>query len=353
MKVLIDTLGAPALSGGMRLYAEEVITSWSEAFPGDELTVVGGAWARSAFPTLANVRVVSWPNDSAPLRMFGQFVVAGLVYRATRSDALVSVSAIVSPLASKSRRVCVVHDWRHMRNEHEFGFLQRLYRRLWVICLNAAGATISISAKTDSETKRFAPLARRFVVENGRDHARRWAPVVKAAGDPGTSNVVTFGHHLNKRPDLVIRAMAEITTEVRPMLTVLGARGDTKVALEQLAHQLGVEQYCAFPGFVETDEYNRLIQSATVVVLASTDEGFGLPVAEAQYFGIPVVTASDSGLEEIHSDLFVSQPEPREMAAVIVEAIHSRTDKVQRADQWSWAQTASEIRRIVGVIRAR
>lgn len=44
------------------------------------------------------------------------------------------------------------------------------------------------------------------------------------------------------------------------------------------------------------------------MVLASTDEGYGLPVVEARYFGHPVVVTDDSGLPEIHGDLVISVP---------------------------------------------
>jgi len=346
MKFLIDTLGAPALSGGMRLYAEELINSWSEAFPDDELVVIGGAWTRGALQDLPNVRVVVWANDSAPLRMFGQLVVSGVLFWALRARVLVSVSSIASPLAPKDRRVCVVHDWRHMRNESEFGALQLAYRRLWTMSLNRAGATVSISAKTDTETAEYAPRAHRFVVENGRDHARRWIPAVARRGESDSKHIVTFGHHLNKRPDLVIRALAEMPIPARPQLTVLGARGETKTTLEKLARELGVAESCIFPGFVESDEYNSLIQTADAVVLASSDEGFGLPVAEAQYFGIPVVSTSDSGLDEIHAGLFVSEPDPANLAAAIQLAVQSRGAATGVVAGGTWAETASGIRRI-------
>ncbi|WP_104165753.1 glycosyltransferase [Cryobacterium sp. N22] len=346
MKFLIDTLGAPSLSGGMRLYAEELINSWSEAFPHDELVVVGGAWTRGALQDLPNVRVVVWANDSAPLRMVGQLVVSGVLFWAFRANVLVSVSSIASPLAPRARRVCVVHDWRHMRNEREFGALQRAYRRLWTMSLNRAGATVSISAKTDAETAEYAPRAHRFIVENGRDHARRWVPALAGRGKAEFKRIVTFGHHLNKRPDLVIQALAEMPPLARPQLTVLGARGATKETLEKLSRELGVATSCNFPGFVESDEYNSLIQTADAVVLASSDEGFGLPVAEAQYFGIPVVSTSDSGLDEIHAGLFVSEPDPANLAVAIQLAVQSRGATPAAVVGGTWAETASGIRRI-------
>lgn len=306
MRLLIDALGAPSASGGMRLYAEELVYAWAEAFPEDELWVVGYAWCTQAFAG-STVRVIPLP-ESAPARIAGQLAGTALLAAGTRPDAVLSLSLVVTPLFPAARRFVVVHDWRHLKNPGEFSLAQRLYRRLWVWSTNHAACAIQISDKTSQESALFAPEARRVVVENGRDHARRWQRVTLDPSAP--RSVITFGHQTNKRPELVLDAFARASTQrEEPMvLTILGARGEYAKALAKRAAALGVGSRVVLPGFVSGADYQALIQRASVVVLASTDEGFGLPVAEAQFFGVPALGTTDSGLDRIHQGLLVVEP---------------------------------------------
>lgn len=338
MRILIDTLGAPESSGGMHRYAAEVIDSWAETFPEDEIHVLGHAWVREHERpgVTAHVR----PVGTIP-KVLGQWLGSGVLARRIHADALLSVSNVVSPLVPQSRRFCVVHDWRHVVRSEEFGRAQRAYRRARAWSVRRAGTAFQISEKTDRETHQFAPGSRTLVVENGRDHARRWG--VERSADP--HQLVTFGHFVNKRADLVVRALAELLPE-RPgtRLTVLGARGERAEELGELARSLGIGAAIDLPGYVPDGEYHRLVASAAAVVLASTDEGFGLPVCEANYLGTPCVVASDSGLPEIHTGrVVVADPEPHALAQAIGRALDQPPDP-RRSPNETWAAHVTTIR---------
>jgi glycosyltransferase involved in cell wall biosynthesis len=338
MRVLIDALGAPEMSGGMRLYAEELIRAWSELGTDDELHVVGYPWATRAFENLP-VTVHAVPERTM-YRVAGQWVYTPVAARRLKAHVVISVSLVVSPLAGRVPRLCVVHDWRHLKNPDEFKRLQRLYRRSWTWSVENADAAIQISSKTMVETSRFAPGAHGVVVPNGGDHARRW-PRRDRVQD-GRRFVVTFGHQSNKRPELVIGALAHLPEHV--VAVVLGARGQYADELLARAEGLGVASRVTFPGFVDEAEYQRLIQTADAVALVSTDEGYGLPVAEANYFGIPVVAAEDSGLDEIHPGRVISVPAEVEALAKALLASFEGPAGTEEALVQEWSETAVAIR---------
>ena len=343
MRVVVDVMGAPARSGGMQLYASELVRSWSERFPQDEVHVVGGTWISDEFAPHPNVRPHTVRSSGFASRAFHQLVGAGLLFRRLRAASIVSVSTMVSPLAPRKRRICVVHDWRHLRKPEEFGRGQLLYRRLWRWSARTAGAVVTISPKTDAETARFVPRARRVMIQNGADHPRRWG--LDGLPAPQERTIVTFGHHPNKRPQLVVEALGRLPAELGDVrLIVLGAQGDHRELLERRAAELGVSSRCDFPGFVEPERYHRLVAQASVVVLASTDEGFGLPVAEAKYFGIPVVGAADGGLEAIFGDtVHICQPDPDSFASAIAdEVLKGRGPR--RSMPQTWGDVAQGIR---------
>jgi glycosyltransferase involved in cell wall biosynthesis len=301
----------------MRLHAEEVVRTWCELYPADDLVVVGPSWIRESFEGL-DVDLVTWPNDKVLARSTGQLFVQPVLAAAKKVDAVVSLSPIVSPLVFGRPSFCFEHDWRHLKNKDEFGLAQRAYRRLWELSAARATSCLCISDKAEKETLELVPTASTQIVPNGGDHPRRWELTDLPANRP--TMVVTFGHHNNKRPDLVIRGLEHLPEDVG--LTVLGARGELADELRSLAASLGKEDNVLFPGFVDEPDYQRIVAGADCVVVASSDEGFGLPIAEALYFGIPVVVAEDSGVADMHGpDVIAAEPTPVGMGTAMAEAL--------------------------------
>lgn len=345
MKILFDALGSTERSGGMRLHSTELVRAWIEQFPGDDVLVISGAWAKMDLAPFG-AKVTAWPNEGAIGRAAGQLIASPLLGAIRGVDAVVSLSPIVSPIVPRSRSVCFQHDWRHKRNPHEFPRFQRVYRWLWEWSAANAGVNICISEKTKQETLRFVPSAQVKVVENGRDHAHRWAATRAPVAQP---TILTFGHHNNKRPELVIEAFALVRSDlpVNTRLVVLGARGAYANDLYQRSATLGVQSLVDFPGFVSSQEYERLVSSASTIVMASSDEGFGLPVAEAQYFGIPAIVTSDSGMTEIFGDYpFSAEPDASSLGVSLVEALNAPEAVTSKgaASMWRWRDAAQSLR---------
>ena len=339
MRVIFDALGSTEQSGGMRLHSTELVNSWLKLFDDDDVIVVGGEWAAAAFEP-RGARVFRRPNESILGRATGQLLYSPLLRVRTRADFVVSLSPIVSPLVPRQRAFCFQHDWRHKKNPHEFPLLQRRYRLLWEISAKHAATNICISHKAAEETAQYAPGSRTVVIENGYDHARSWRSFERDGVSP---YVVTFGHHNNKRPELLIDALA-LTEEPDLSLVVLGAKGSYREELRERATRLGLGDRVILPGFVDDAEYQRFVAESSVVALVSSDEGFGLPIAEAQFLGIPAVVTSDSGLDVIFGSFpHVSAPDPAALAAVISTALS--TPSAASETLHSWDDTARELRR--------
>ncbi|WP_456786674.1 glycosyltransferase [Cellulomonas sp. P5_C5] len=347
--MVLDLLGAPSGSGGMHLYALELVRAWSRTAE-DELVILAGPWAKAAFADLDHVSVHVARDDAVAGRALGQLVLSAALFRREHADAVVSVSPIVTPFVARSARTCVVHDWRHVRVPHEFPVWQRAYRRLWRWSVRRAGHVVAISEKTAAETRKIVPAAagRIVVVANGGDHARRWK-VAPPGDSSGLRSVVTFGHLSHKRPELVIDALALLPPDVLDgvRLVVLGASGQYADSLRSRAGGAADLGRVELPGFVSAEDYQTTVAGAAVVVMASTDEGFGLPVAEATFFGIPVVVTSDSGLSAVHGDsLIESEPTPAALAQAIETGLCARRHVPPTAAR-PWTSVARELRDVV------
>lgn len=344
LTVVVDVLSAPADSGGMRRYAEELIHAWFDTDEGrrDSLIVHGEPWIEKAFADLERVRTVTVPDPTQFRRLTRQWLKSAMLWRRLRADALLSLGPMATPLVPGRARVCVVHDWRHIAHPEEFGRATRWYRRLWWLSVATCTTVVAVSDKTRAETLRLVPRAHVVTVLNGTDHPRRWQ---LPPPDGDESWVLTYGHHSNKRPDLVLRAFALAEAPQAMHLVVLGARGEDAERLTALASELGVGDRVRLPGFVPELEYQRLVARASLIVLASTDEGYGLPVVEGHYFGTPVVTTDDSGLGGIHGDGVVSvPPTPDALATAIRESLGAPRRVTHGL---TWVDTARAVRTLL------
>jgi glycosyltransferase involved in cell wall biosynthesis len=98
-----------------------------------------------------------------------------------------------------------------------------------------------------------------------------------------------------KGQDVLLRALARLRC-FRWRLLLVGPARDAAFAgrLRRLAQDLGIEGRIVFAGVVKASSLPRLYRLADLFVLPSHHEGYGIAVAEAAAYGLPVV-ASDAG----------------------------------------------------------
>lgn len=118
----------------------------------------------------------------------------------------------------------------------------------------------------------------------------------------------------NKRLPLVIEALVDL-----PEAEAWIVGNDRDIYAEQaraarsLAEKLGVADRVRWLGDLPDNALPELYRQASVLVLPSIHEGFGIPVLEAQASGLPVVAARAAALPETLADAGLSfRPDDRE-----------------------------------------
>ena len=104
---------------------------------------------------------------------------------------------------------------------------------------------------------------------------------------------LAYARLLEKRPDL------ELLLVSKPQ-----PGGKT----EQLVHRLGLADRIRFVSGISTEQMVRYYAEATVAVVPSIYEGFGLPAGEAMACGVPVVSTDGGALPEVVGDAGVIVP---------------------------------------------
>ncbi len=95
--------------------------------------------------------------------------------------------------------------------------------------------------------------------------------------------------------DRLIRALPFIRAQCGAIRYVIAGKGNERAALEQLAHELGVNELVTFAGFVPEDELADHFRLADVYAMPSTGEGFGIVFLEAMACGTPVLGGNADG----------------------------------------------------------
>jgi D-inositol-3-phosphate glycosyltransferase len=166
----------------------------------------------------------------------------------------------------------------------------------------AADALVVETEREAALVREFAPARKIHVIPPGLDLDAWSHPEsdVPPAGLP--EGYVLFAGRLapNKGLSYLLRAVAALPATERPPLVLLGRDWGERPALEALATALGISDRVVFLGHVDSDStYRAVVRGASVFVLPSEWEAYGLVLLEAMAGGVPVVATSVGGVPEV------------------------------------------------------
>ncbi|HUN22825.1 MAG TPA: glycosyltransferase family 1 protein [Anaerolineales bacterium] len=136
-----------------------------------------------------------------------------------------------------------------------------------------------------------------------------------------------------------------------PPLVLAGRTGWLFEPVYAEIERLGLQKYIRFLNEFPDEDLPALYAGASIFVLMSRYEGFGLPVLEAMACGVPVVCSNVSSLPEVGGSAtrYAAPDQPEEIADALACLLgdsqlqaHYRQAGLQRARQFSWAQTAQQ-----------
>lgn len=250
-------------------------------------------------------------------------------------------------MGSRGRRyplVLTVHDliyYRHPKPPTSFSgpvrLLWRLYHLSWWpqrMLLNGADAIVAVSQTTahliaDHHLTRKAV----FVVPNAADAPT--ATVTRTLAGRKKSLLYMGSFMPYKNVETLVRAVAFLPDYELHLLSRI-ADAD-RVRLQALAPAANI----VFHNGTTDADYHGALLTATALVCASLDEGFGIPLVEAMAVGTPIVVSDIEIFHEIGGDAahYVAALDPQGFAAAILAL--ENDDVWMRASAASIAQAAT------------
>ncbi len=272
--------------------------------------------------------------------------------RGRRFDAIVDSEngiPFFSPLYSRVPQLCVIyHVHRRVFEAHlpfpiskifvwlELRAMPYVYRR---------ARFVTISETTRDEMARYRISARAVPIV----YVGVSADLVPAAKSPRPTILYLGRLKEYKRIDVLISALPLILARVPAAKLVIAGDGDQRAPLTRLAAELGVSQHVEFAGYIDEPTKARLLAEAWVFANASSMEGWGISVIEANACGTPSVVADSPGLSVAVTDGvtgLVASPETMgERIATLLEDRPQRErlagNALARSNAFSWDHSAA------------
>lgn len=139
-------------------------------------------------------------------------------------------------------------------------------------------------------------------------------------------------------------------------LVICGRKAWKSKSVEEVIAETHVKDAITWLSYLDNEELHSVLLHAQAVVYISHYEGFGLPVLEAMATGVPVITSSDSPMEEIGGEAVITcHPLDHQAVANSMQLLEDNTvlrDRLitmgrEQAKKFNYGESAEQIVQIL------
>lgn len=304
-----------------------------------------GRFAKEILDRLPQVeRLVGGPKLLSPLEPL--WLSAQIAYRRPQ----VYFSPGFNPPAWSARPyVFTIHDLIHLHFAEEKSTSKTIYYDLLVRrAARKAVRVLTVSEFSKTQILEWAGLQDEQVVVVGNGVSEAFTPegIKHSPGYPYIFSVLNTKAHKNLPALLKAFSISRAREDYHLVL-----RLTPNPAVFTMLESLGIQHKVHFAGLLSDQELASFYRGASLFVLPSLYEGFGLPPVEAMACGTPVVVSNLTSLPEVVGDaaLLVDPTEPEAIARAIEQvlddsALHSQMSErgLRQAQQYSWDITTAK-----------
>ena len=234
------------------------------------------------------------------------------------------------------KTVVTMHDLIHERYPEQYPWLDRkIYTRKFQYACDVADTIIAISEQTKNDLIDFYMVSAEKIKVCYQSCNPAFAEKVSEAEKARVRKIYDLpdrfflyvGSVIERKNLLSIcKAMDLLRDEINIPLVVIGEGKKYLQQVKAYVEKVGLSNRIIFLSahpaarqlsFQNAADFPVIYQLATAMIYPSTFEGFGIPVLEALWSGLPVITSNISSLPEAGGDaaLYVNPAHPEEIAA--------------------------------------
>ena len=241
----------------------------------------------------------------------------------------------------------VFSTWEKMKQWRWYSFIgmqRRVARSLPRII------TVSKSAKEDISRDFNIPTEKFSIVPNGIN-TNLFYPISEIEREKNRVIVTNSADTPLKGLIFLFQAVAELAKIQDIQLTVVG-EPKKDGHMTKLVKELGISHCINFTGRIDDREFVQQYARATVAVVPSVYEGFGLPVGEAMACGVPVISTTGGALPEVvgNAGVLVPPADSSALAKAIAELLANpkmandlgRTGYRRVQEHFTWQRAAEK-----------
>lgn len=222
---------------------------------------------------------------------------------------------------------------------------------------------VAVSESTRKELMKLCSFSQITVSHNGIEFRKLNAAYAPPAKKKPV--ILYFGRLKRyKRVDHVIRAFEAVKMSLPAAELWIAGKGDHEPALKELVQRMELGDSVKFLGFITERQKSEVFSRATLGVIASEKEGWGISVIESNAAGVPVIGYDVEGLRDSIQDgrtgYLVKNGSIGALAGRITSVLANRKllDRLSRnavkwASRFDWDNMAAEFYRIARTVSGR
>lgn len=280
-------------------------------------------------------------------------------------DVFLFFNFIAFPLSKKTKSIIVIHDLTFVRfpqyvQETNLKYMNKLVPH----SVKRAHHIITVSENSKKEIIDYykLPADKVSVVPNAIDHdvfyPRQDDEIDRAVKKYGLPKKYIHFHGTiepRKNVEGLLNAYAALPQDLKDEygLVLTGGKGWRDESIYQKINELKDSNHqIHLPGYIDGKDLPAIYSGASLFVLPSFYEGFGIPPLEAMACGVPVITSDNSSLPEVVGDaaIKIKAEDTGALAANIEKVL---TDKklakslsekgLSQSAKFSWEKSAGKL----------
>ena len=315
MHVVIAALHRPIKPTGVCRHAANLARCLAETEKVTKISLIIGAWQQHYFETAfaltsKKIKLLSVNIENSSLSRNLWFIWGLPKLANSLNPDIVHLSFPLPFIRSKfdTSVATTIHDLYPYECPDNFGFPQVWFNQLFLKqCINNSDGLACVSKVTSDKLKLYFPNLKPNqvvkVIYNYVDFNQLQAKPLKQLPEDSLFWLTVAQHRQNKNLDLLIKAFDRLlncqTIDSKTKLVIVGTSGPETDNIHSLINILSLENKVILLAAIEDRQLCWLYQNCQIFIVASSTEGFCLPLAEALHFSQRIICSSIPIFQEV------------------------------------------------------